>query len=506
MIYGHHQTGAHMKKVAIFLFISVFTANLSLFADDSVKQSLMLYKKHQYQNAADKLLLSLPSVSPKAKGKADLSLGMICLANAKLYHDLYQTSVFVNADYLTKLVKADKKSESSYAKFYLGRALMESGEYDEALGFLKKFLSDKRVPAVDKDLARINLGIIHYHKGAKAKALKIWSKLKTGDPKILTSLAAAYSNFSLEDKKPVSMCGQAMEILKKKNKKPTMPVVINIAGVYALAGKIDEGLNLLRKVDLSGYYHEENHVKNLVLRFYDPVMLKNLSILYGKAGLKYLERAGKSGGDKLALSARFYLVEGYGRFGKLEDSIRTADSLISSGAIPASLAGKVKVRQAVNTYLLGKKKAAQQQLGALLQGDGKPNLVAEILLACSRNNLDYSQVLINASALSQKGENRSLIRLNYALGKYYLWKKYYSKAVKHMEAGRDKSNKNRIEYNDPQMLICLSEAYYRTKKFSEGLEIYFEMSKQYPAVRQIQVAMQGVYSMVQKSAGDAKIF
>ena len=75
-----------------------------------------------------------------------------------------------------------------------------------------------------------------------------------------------------------------------------------------------------------------------------------------------------------------------------------------------------------------------------------------------------------------------------------------------MEAGRDKSNKNRIEFNDPQMLIYLSEAYYRTKKFSEALEIYFEMRKQFPAVRQIQVVMQGVYSMEQKSAGDAKIF
>ena len=75
-----------------------------------------------------------------------------------------------------------------------------------------------------------------------------------------------------------------------------------------------------------------------------------------------------------------------------------------------------------------------------------------------------------------------------------------------MEAGRDKSNKNRIEYNDPLMLVNLAEVYYRTKQFSEALEIYFEMSNHFPAVRQIQVAMQGVYSMEQKSAGDVKIF
>jgi hypothetical protein len=32
------------------------------------------------------------------------------------------------------------------------------------------------------------------------------------------------------------------------------------------------------------------------------------------------------------------------------------------------------------------------------------------------------------------------------------------------------------------------------------------MSKQFPEVRQIQEAMQGIYSMEHKSAGDVKIF
>jgi hypothetical protein len=74
-----------------------------------------------------------------------------------------------------------------------------------------------------------------------------------------------------------------------------------------------------------------------------------------------------------------------------------------------------------------------------------------------------------------------------------------------MEAGRDKSNKNKIEANDPEMLAGLAEAYYRTKKFSEGLEIFFEMSQEFAVVRQIQEAMQAVYSMEQRSAGDVRI-
>ena len=74
-----------------------------------------------------------------------------------------------------------------------------------------------------------------------------------------------------------------------------------------------------------------------------------------------------------------------------------------------------------------------------------------------------------------------------------------------MESGRDKSNKNKIEANDPEMLAALAEAYYRTKKFSEGLEIFFEISQEFAVVRQIQEAMQAVYSMEQRSAGDVRI-
>jgi pentatricopeptide repeat protein len=108
--------------------------------------------------------------------------------------------------------------------------------------------------------------------------------------------------------------------------------------------------------------------------------------------------------------------------------------------------------------------------------------------------------------MAQQGYGRTLRRLNFALGKYHLWKQNYPKAVTYMEAGRDKSNKNRVEFNDPLMLVNLAQAYCRSKQFSEALEIFFEMSKQFPAVRQIQVALQGVYMMEQKSAGDVKIF
>jgi len=229
-------------------------------------------------------------------------------------------------------------------------------------------------------------------------------------------------------------------------------------------------------------------------------------MLYEKASLLYLKQAADVIDGKLKDLAQYYLSLGYGHFGSPDESIKIIDSFISSGRLPVQFQKKARVTLAVNNYLIGREKVATDQFDALLQSKADPNLVADILLACTQHHIEFPQAVINATALAQEGEDRRYHRINFALGRYYLQKKDYLRATSYMEAGRDKSNKNRIEFNDPLMLVDLAKTYYLTKKFSEALEIYFEMSKQFPAVRQIQVAMQGVYSMEQKSAGDVKIF
>jgi tetratricopeptide (TPR) repeat protein len=134
-----------------------------------------------------------------------------------------------------------------------------------------------------------------------------------------------------------------------------------------------------------------------------------------------------------------------------------------------------------------------------------PDLIAEILFACSRMKTECPGVLQKAAAMVEARDSKRLSLLNIAIGKYYLGKLDHVRAVSYLEAGRDKSNKNKIESNDPVLLVSLADAYYRTKKFSEALEIYFEMSKEFPEIRQIQEAVQGVYAMEHKSAGDVKI-
>jgi tetratricopeptide (TPR) repeat protein len=174
--------------------------------------------------------------------------------------------------------------------------------------------------------------------------------------------------------------------------------------------------------------------------------------------------------------------------------------------MPHSYKDHIRVWQGANLHTKNRHIDAAAVWDELVQKKPEdPDLIAEILFACNRLRMEYPKALHKAAAMAEAGEGKRFSSLNAAIGKYYLGRSDHAKAIPYLEAGRDKSNKNKIESNDLVLLVSLAEAYYQTKKFSEALEIYFEMSKQFPEVRQIQEAIQSVYAVEHKSAGDVKI-
>ena len=485
--------------IMMLLAVSAYAAN------DPLKQGMQLYKKHRYEQAINLLYNHLASNDSGRLDKIYLGLGMSCLANAKLYRDLYQAAIAFNRDYLMRLLPVEGPSESHLIHLYLGKTHLAAGERAEAIAAFKRFLADKHARPVDKDLARIGLATAYYQQGKHTRAHDLWSRVETNQPQRLTSQAAAYCRVGLAEKKPLIMCQNALRQIWQSGRLPSIQITSDLIYVYTKEGSLEKGFELIRQADLKAFFHQEIPAKNKVIRYYDSALLGNLSIFYGRAAVKFLEKANSSKDKKVNNLARYYLAESYGLLDSPDQSERLIKEFILAGGNSSRLKNRARIRQVFNQYQLGNRDAARQQIKSLLQSEPEPNLMAEILLGCIRHQFEVPRVVITASAMAQRGEGRAVSKLNFALGKYYLWKKDYSKAVSHMEAGRDKSNKNRIEFNDPLLLVNLAEVYYRSKQFSEALEIFFEMSKQFPAVRQIQVALQGVYSMEQKSAGDVKI-
>ncbi len=495
-----------MKHLGLFLSsVFLIAAAHAFAADDVVTRAMKLYEKRHYDRAAAMLRANSASIEEAKKGSANLALGMIYFKNAVLHRELYQAALVTSHDYLKKLSAAQGKDRSRFVDLYFGEALVESGKSGTAAVYLKKFSSSNGIAPRHRAIARICLGLGYYRSNEISKGTELWGGIDTSDLEVKAELAAARSRAGLKDKDPSVIAEGILSEMKRSGTPLSMRMVKNLVAIYARgSGSTDKGLDLLNRSDLRAFSYREVLGKSKVIHFYDLSLLDDMATLYGRASVAYLEKA--TADPKVKEAAEFYLGQASALFGSIDQSTKVIASFLATSQMPQQYKDRIRVWQGANLYARNRRTDAMDVWDELVRKQPEDrDLIAEVLFACSRMKVECPKVLQKATALVEAGENKRLSLLNTAIGKYHLSGLDDAKAVSYLEAGRDKSNKNKIESNDPAMLVSLADAYYRTKKFSEALEIYFEMSKQFPEVRQIQEAMQGVYAMEHKSAGDVKI-
>jgi tetratricopeptide (TPR) repeat protein len=488
----------------LFLFLIIdLVASSAHAADDPVQKAMKAYEKHRYEDAARDLRAALPSLEQSKQSAARLALGMIYLKNGELHQGLAQMSAEASADYLKRLSSDRGAGRSMYSDLYLGLALLEGGKVAPAQSSLEKFLAG-RGDARYKAIAKIALGTAANVIGDKQKAQELWGGINSSDPDVKTELAAAYSRAGLVEKDPVALCDEALAEVKKGGKPLSLIAAKNCLGVYARSGAPDKGLDLLQRADLKSYSYREAISKSKVITFYDIQVLPNLAAFYLQASMASLEKAAAD--PQLKGIASYYLGEAQALAGNADQAAKATAAFLAAPQMPSQYRSKAIVRQGALQQQKGKQAEAIGIWDELMRKQpGDPELLSDILMTCGRLRIECPRIAQTSAGVVEGGDGKRFAILNVGLGRYYLSRKDTAKAVSYLEAGRDKGNKNKIESNDPVMLVDLSDAYYRTKKFSEALEIYFEMSKQFPEVRQIQEALQGIYSMEHKSAGDVKI-
>ena len=471
-------------------------------SDDAVVRAMRLYEQHHYEDAARTLQADLPALNPSRRAAAYLTLGMIYLGNAELHRGLHEAGITVQLDYLKKLVAVRGAGGSRFVNLYLGKTLLENGNAGEATKYLERFSAQRGLEPRYKAIAGASLGLSHFL-GRNAHAARAqWATVDTADPEVQMALAAVYSQAGLKDRDPVGMGDAA---LKKVGSSPSSRMLENLLTVYARAGLTDKSLELVKLADLKAASYTEALGETKTISFYDVAALGDLAAMYRQASVRYLEKAAADA--QIKPTADYYLGAAYAEAGDVELSLRATGAFLSVANAPLPQRNRARVRYATAQYLQGRRGEAMAVWEALAQGQpAEPELLAEILLGCARAKAGCASIEPWATRAAEAGEGRKTRSLNIALGRLYLLRGDYGRAVAYLEAGRDKSNKNRIESNDPVMLVNLAAAYYRGRQFSESLEIYFEMSKHFPVVRRIQEAMQGMYAMEHKSAGDVKIF
>jgi len=495
-----------MKKKLI-LAAALFLLYPACAPADPVKSGIDALRKNHYEEAVVLFSSTLPQAGNSRGALFNLNFGIALVESAKLYRDLHILSVKLHADYLDRIASITGKDKSRYARLYLGRTLLEAGKAKEAAGVLERFIADKTVREDHRQIAKAGLALAYHRLGMGKKALSIWGGIKSTDPEVLAELARAYASAGTGEKRAVAMADKAFVLLRSSKKKPTAIMTANLLGVYAAAGLVDRGFEALTVSggpDFEEYSYEERIAENKTIRFYDTRLLADLGAFYGAAAVKFLEEA--SSDAKLKGVAGFYLAEAYGFLNDFTDSERAREQALTSGALPDQLKYRAELIGVENLFRAGKKGPALRRLNGYSGANPPETLLAETLLACSRLGTTCAEAASRAEAVAAGHEGgKRLAVLNQALGRYFLNERDLTKAVRYMEDGRDKGNKNKIELNDPKMLTALSEAYCGAKQYSEALEIFFEMNKHFPAVRQLQVVLQGIYSMDHRSAGDVKI-
>jgi tetratricopeptide (TPR) repeat protein len=486
-------------RVAVVLWAAVVVmAGPASAADDVVARAMRLYEARHYEDAARTLQAALPSLDASKRPAAHLALGMIYLGSAELHGELYRVGTTIQLDYLKKLAGAS--GGSRFVNLYLGKLLLDSGNCEEATRYLTRFTAQAALEPRDRAIGRAYLGLCQALRNDTSTARAAWSDIDATDPEVQATLAAVYSRAGIADRNPVAM---AQGALAKARQARSTRMRDHALAVYARAGLIDKGLELLRPAELKAASRTEVLGRSKTLNFYDVALLRDLATLYRKASVAHLEQA--AGDSRLKATASYYLAAAHADAGNPELSLRATAAFLAVPDAPAPYRIRARARHAANDYALGRRSEAMAQWDELAKAADAHGLAAA-LDQCARVKAECAAMESRAQVLSEAARGRDGAPLNIALGRYYLSKQDHARAVSHLEAGRDKSNKNRIEANDPVMLVNLAEVYYRRKQFSESLEIYFEMSKQFPAVRPLQEAMQGIYSIEHKSAGDVKIF
>ena len=481
--------------IRIALSAGLLCASATLLAaDDPMKKASQLLDKHYYESAAAMLRSSF--AGSELTPVATLTLARAYALNAQLHRSLQRSSLAVGSMYLQKLSAQAGRDRSQFVPLFYGEYLVESGKTREGAEQLRRFIGQKTIAPAYRDIAQVEL----------SAALKsAMPALRSSDPLARSQLAAAQSMSRARLQDAANQVSQAIQELTKAN--PSLPVraITNAIGIYARAGQPEKAFALLGSAELGRPSYEEAISNSKVIRFYDSALLGNLAELYQAEAERLLQRARSDARYKSV--ATYFLVELYLNNSQFSQAAGLLTELVSATDLPAAYRERLAVMQAALDVRTGKAARGNATFSELGRKYGEdPVLLAELLSACVHFKASCSGVTRSARALASANQGERYRSLHSAVGEQFAAEGNLERALLASETARDKSNKNRIDANDPLLLTRLADLYFASKNFSEALEIYFEMGKEFPAVRQLQETGQGVYSTEYRSAGDAKIF
>jgi hypothetical protein len=184
------------------------------------------------------------------------------------------------------------------------------------------------------------------------------------------------------------------------------------------------------------------------IAFYDLALLTDLAELYRSLARRRLEQAAAD--PRIKPTAEYYLAEALSGPGELDQAAAMAQSFIARPEAPAQYRERSRARLAWIAYRQGRQDEAERAWAALAERSSDAEVLAAVVIGCGSAGAQCAKALARAGQVAEAGDARRNPRLNFALGAYWL-RKHDPRARHRLHGGRrDKSNKNKIEANDPK--------------------------------------------------------
>ncbi len=481
-----------MKPPALRLAATLAALTLAGTASAAVKPGLEgaqdLFRRNHWEEARAHLRGAWDSLPAKDRPAATFLIGRSHVREAELYRALRQIGVEVGLVYLKELAAERVNRRVALVPLFTAFYQLESGDERAAARGLLAASRLRTLPPEWKAVARLRHAVALRRTGSGRRVAAVlaqpgiearfWRLLDTG----------------VADASPM---------------KPTTDRErLFAATILFRGGRAWAAEPLLAGLDLDLPEAEDHSDPQKVLRFYDPLVAAAWERVCWERAVMALRPQAIGGSGLERTLAAYYTGLSLFELGEREESLRFLRQA-SGASLPAPLQASAQVLLAAGSWherapapaaLLRLWEATQAQPDAVLVWDELSHLPQARGEPFTRKLGGRLRGLLRAPSGRPSGAlvgRWALARLRRGADPASL--------VTTLAEYRDDSNKNKLDWNDPLLLVALVAANSRNQQYAQSLETLFELAKTLPGLRWLQWNLQGVYAARQKAGGEARI-
>jgi len=473
-------------------------------ANPHIDTAMGLYKKQEINRALNVLVNNVPDY--QALDSLDkLKFAIITAKNLAMYRDIFEKSLSVQTVFLNSLVSDSSKDKSKFAPLFLTEVYILKNELELAQiqldNFIKAQSKDNKFHAIT-NIYQYWLAVARKDKNRIARAR---SALDMSDPLTVMGVDVIQIMSTGKSTIDLSVVEKAQTMFVSGNVVKSSRFANYAIRIYSNRGKLSQASAIVSKLDQKHPSFIEEITQFKLINFYEPSMVDSLSSYYyqlGKFILGTLESDAKY--HDMAI---YYLSDLDLILANQTSAKRFKEEMLTLKRLPKGLASLRDIRQNGHGFMYGKTTRAYQAWEkAVNNAKNNPLLGAEAILMCIYLDANCPTIVQTARLKAENGRSQRFEGLNTNVGRYFLMKKEYIKAMRLLENALDRGKADGILMNEPILLLNLAEIYRINKRFSESLQIYFSLGQNFPILRQVQDAVQGEYLLRQRSTGSNNVF